>query len=423
MKFAIVTLGSSGDLSPFLAVARALTHRGHDVTLLSQAPYEYQVRAEGVAFRPVADEAAHRRTLEHPLLWHPVHGFGVLWRHLAVPAIEATCEILGEMAAETRPSAPMVVLASPMAAGARFARQRWPNQIRLLSGYTAPMGLRHIADPLFVGPWQVPRWVPEFARSGLWACLDHLKLEPMARPALSHWQRNWGTPPIETSAFGDWLHGPEGGVALYPEWFAPVPDQWLNRGVRQFDFPLFRPSNPVEVAPKVVEFVGRPSPYIVIYAGSAARAESKTLVVAIKAATELGLRALILGPHLRAGAHVDPTAARAEVLLAPQLPLSAVLPRAHTFVHHGGIGSVAEAFQCEVPQLIVATAYDQFENGAHVARLGAGSWCRSQDLTVEKMRGLLQSSAPRPNRQRPWSVRTVNPTSLSGFLEEAARPE
>jgi rhamnosyltransferase subunit B len=52
--------------------------------------------------------------------------------------------------------------------------------------------------------------------------------------------------------------------------------------------------------------------------------------------------------------------------------LPAVLPGAAIFIHHGGIGSVAEGLAAGVPQLIVASAYDQFENGARLQPLGLG---------------------------------------------------
>ena len=73
MKFAVVTLGSAGDLHPFLAIARGLARRGHDVRLLSQTPYEAQSLAEGVPFTSVVDTATHERTLKHPQLWHPLN--------------------------------------------------------------------------------------------------------------------------------------------------------------------------------------------------------------------------------------------------------------------------------------------------------------------------------------------------------------
>jgi UDP:flavonoid glycosyltransferase YjiC (YdhE family) len=53
-------------------------------------------------------------------------------------------------------------------------------------------------------------------------------------------------------------------------------------------------------------------------------------------------------------------------------PFSQLLPRAAAFVHHGGIGTTAQALKAGVPQLIVPMAYDQPDHAARVVRLGAG---------------------------------------------------
>jgi 2'-5' RNA ligase len=66
------------------------------------------------------------------------------------------------------------------------------------------------------------------------------------------------------------------------------------------------------------------------------------------------------------------------VLCVDEAPLGGVLAKASAFVHHGGIGSVAQGFAALVPQLLLASAYDQFENAMRVEQLGQG--CR-QNLT------------------------------------------
>jgi hypothetical protein len=143
MKFAVVALGSTGDLYPFLAIASALARRGHDVTLLGQAPYESQVLAEGVGFRAVVGSAEHHRTLEHPLLWHPLHGFGVLWHHRRASG-EPTCLALGELARSGERRA-IDGAGDPIAAGAglpAIAGRADPALVRL----HRTLALRHTSD-------------------------------------------------------------------------------------------------------------------------------------------------------------------------------------------------------------------------------------------------------------------------------------
>ncbi|MCI0358401.1 MAG: hypothetical protein L0211_07960, partial [Planctomycetaceae bacterium] len=43
-------------------------------------------------------------------------------------------------------------------------------------------------------------------------------------------------------------------------------------------------------------------------------------------------------------------------------------------VHHGGIGTSAQAMAAGVPQLIMALAHDQYDNADRIQRLGIGNW-------------------------------------------------
>ena len=46
----IATVGSFGDLHPYLAIAIGLKERGHSVTLASSAMYREKVEGEGIRF-------------------------------------------------------------------------------------------------------------------------------------------------------------------------------------------------------------------------------------------------------------------------------------------------------------------------------------------------------------------------------------
>ena len=54
------------------------------------------------------------------------------------------------------------------------------------------------------------------------------------------------------------------------------------------------------------------------------------------------------------------------------IPFSTVLPRAAAFVHHGGIGTTAQALAAGVPQLVVPLAHDQPDNAVRIRHLGVG---------------------------------------------------
>jgi UDP:flavonoid glycosyltransferase YjiC (YdhE family) len=68
-----------------------------------------------------------------------------------------------------------------------------------------------------------------------------------------------------------------------------------------------------------------------------------------------------------------PTDLPASVLHVPYAPFSRVLPRCAALVHHGGIGTVAQALAAGIPQLVVPVAYDHFDEARWLRRLGVGA--------------------------------------------------
>ena len=397
MKIAVVTLGSAGDLHPFLAIGRELKQRGHDVYVLSQEPYEAEVLAEGLKFISVVSAKFHSRTMNHPQLWHPLHGFGVLWRHLAVPAIQPTCDALGALGAMNGER--LVVLASPLAVGARFAKDRWPNSLRLISGYTAPMALRCDSDPMFLGSWRVPAWWPQGRlRRVLWSLLDRWKLEPLSRPALVHWQRTWGTPAIRGSVFGEWVHSPDGGLALYPSWFAPVPEQWRRRGVVTAGFPMYRASRQFHLQTELKQFLLAKGCVAVIYPGSASIHSEDLIRLGIEACRRAGLAFVVVARELSDTLRAE-IAIRGDGEHVAWTSFASLLMHARVLIHHGGIGTCAQAIAAGSPQLILASAYDQFENGARIQELGVGKYWNLKTATVSKLQRALASQALLTMRQ------------------------
>lgn len=60
------------------------------------------------------------------------------------------------------------------------------------------------------------------------------------------------------------------------------------------------------------------------------------------------------------------------VFIAGYTPYSELFPRACINVHHGGVGTTAQALRAGRPQLIAPYLVDQPDNAARVVRLGAG---------------------------------------------------
>ena len=78
------------------------------------------------------------------------------------------------------------------------------------------------------------------------------------------------------------------------------------------------------------------------------------------------------------------------IFVAAYAPFSALLPHASAFVHHGGIGTIAQSLAAGVPQLVVDMALDQHDNAERLERLGAGLSIRASRFSPERALPLLQ---------------------------------
>ena len=360
MHLLVATLGSAGDMYPFLRLARGLQARGHRVTMIGPAVHAAMAEAAGVAFVGMGTEAEYLAMLEHPDVWHPRRGFGVLWGGLG-----DKLDLLAELVADQPVDEPLALLAHPLALpSAALARAARPS-LRVVTAWLAPANLRSVHDPLTIGPLRIPRWMPLAWRAALWRRVDRDVIDPVALPALNAARARRGLAPVahfiehlETTA--------DASLTLFPPWFAPTAPDW-PRPLAEGAFPVYDP-HPAALSPELAAFLDDRPPPLVFTPGSANRQAPRWFERALGATNRLGRRAIFLTTHREQ----VPAALPAHVLWQAYVPLRAILPRCAALIHHGGIGTTAEALRAGVPQLVVPLAYDQFDNGARVQALGAG---------------------------------------------------
>ena len=117
----------------------------------------------------------------------------------------------------------------------------------------------------------------------------------------------------------------------------------------------------------------------------------KFFTSSVEAIKILGWRAILLTPHPAQLPELDSE----DILYAPYIPFNKLFPHVAALVHHGGIGTLAQALAAAVPQLIVSFAFDQPDNAYRLEALGAGLALTQQDYTIssaiEKLQYLVNS--------------------------------
>ena len=90
--------------------------------------------------------------------------------------------------------------------------------------------------------------------------------------------------------------------------------------------------------------------------------------MAVAACDALGARGLLLTKY----PDVIPARLPPPVRHCAFAPFRQLLPLCGAVVHHGGVGTTAAALEAGCPQLVLPLAWDQPDNAARVAALGAG---------------------------------------------------
>jgi rhamnosyltransferase subunit B len=367
----VVTTGSAGDLFPFLKLARSLQEAGFAITFVGPQLHEPMVRQAGFALHGTFADPA---VLDDPDVWHPTRGFRVVWR-----AVRPGLRALGPIVAALPRDEACLIVAHPLAVHeALLCRAQRPG-VRVVLGYLAPSNIVSVHDPLMLGPHKVPRWVPPGVRRWLWSQVAARLIDPVVMPDINADRAAAGVAPA-SGLLSLLATGPDLSVTLFPAWLAAARPDW-PQPMLCGDFALFDPAPDPAFAPELLAFLAQGEAPLVFTPGSANRQAGAYFAHALAATMALGKRAIFLTPHR----DQLPSSLPPSVLWQSYLPLQKLLPQASALVHHGGIGTTAEALRAGIPQLIVALAFDQFDNAHRVEALGAGLGLRKTRLTTPRL--------------------------------------
>jgi rhamnosyltransferase subunit B len=359
--YLVITMGSVGDVLPFMRVASGLQALGREVTFITHSYHAKLVDGSGLRFIGLGTVDEYLRMIADPDLWHPRKGFAAL-----MATYRDLLEQINDAIRSVPSQAPKVVVAHPFVVpGAAISRECGSIE-SIVAAYLAPSNLRTLHDPLTLGPMTVARWVPMNVRRALWRFGEKAWVDPVAVAQINAARKPLGLPQVD-SLLTHIAGSADLSVTLFPAWFAaPVPD-W-PRPMISGDFPLREAQTDAVFDDNLSAFLAAGSRPLVFTPGTGNIHAADFFACALAAILRIGRRAIFLTGE-RAQVPFD---LPESILWQPYVPLSALLPHAAVLIHHGGIGTTSEALRAGTPQLVTPFAWDQFDNGARVAALGAG---------------------------------------------------
>lgn len=360
-RIVIATLGSYGDIHPYMAIAAELRARGHQPVIASCESYRVKMEAAGFEFVPVRPNVPPPQEQDQVMMdrvMHPRSGSGFLLNEMLFPFVREGYDDLLQAVAGAD-----LLLTHPISFAGPLVAQT--TGIPWVSSVLAPVSFFSAYDP--------PR--PPF-----WSWMRHLNiLGPRFLAAFfnlfknfyknHHYEqfRNELGLPDRGSAIFEGAHSPALVLALFSRVFAqPQPDWPPQAQITGFAF--YDGRNELEMPPALTKFLDEGAPPIVFTLGTSAVWVARDFYrQSIAAAKLLGRRAVLLigddRNHLQEA--VPPG-----MIAVNYAPFEALLARACAMVHHGGVGTTSQGLRAGIPTLIVPFAFDQPDNAAHAERLG-----------------------------------------------------
>lgn len=390
MRFLLSTIGTAGDVHPFVAIGLALKRRGHDVVVAANPHFAERITRYGLTHEPVGTEEEYRQLVTHPGLVGGLRGPAYVLFNLIVPAV-------GAMAAAMKRAHAAAPLDAVCAHFICFGAPRIAEQLGIpcATCVLAPMFWNSRHDrPRWPGlPPNLPGWVDRPMRKLMRAAasvrfdpavnrqFDALGV-PRSRSFVVHEARG-----ENVDARGR-VRGPaRPALGLWSTELRPRRDDDPERG-RICGFTWFDRaqslSGPDEQSLRA--FMGEGGPPVVVTLGSSVVHHGQDVyALAREACRRVGRRVVLLGA--RDGRADD---GQDGVYALGYAPYSRVLPHGCCTVHHGGIGTTAQSMRAGVPSVIIPFANDEFDNAARAAACGVSVTLRRRELGAESLAAAIK---------------------------------
>ncbi len=378
MKVSILSYGSRGDVQPYIALGLGLQRAGYRVTLAAPALFRSFVEQYGLRFAPLPGDPTElmRASVEKappsasPLA--PLRVGAVMARY----ALPVARQMIDDVRAACRGADAIIhTLLLTVAGHEEAMRLGVPDFSALVFAVFAPTQSfpNALFPPFPLGPSFDRQLHVYFNRVFWWGnrlVYFWLRRKHKDLPPLTSWPFDPQNERVTPILYGfsryvvppppDW--GPDVRVCGY--WFLDAPPDW-------------------QPPPGLRDFLDDGPPPIFIGFGSVvSRDAKKTTRMVLDALEQTGQRGLLLKGWGGLGTEDLPKS----VYAIEHAPFDWLLPRMAGAVHHGGIGTTADALRAGIPSFIVPFTADQPFWGRQIAKLGLGPEpVPFRQLTVEKL--------------------------------------
>jgi UDP:flavonoid glycosyltransferase YjiC (YdhE family) len=382
LRIAIVTLGSRGDVQPYLALAVGVQRAGHTVTLVAPATFAEWIQSYGVAVTPV-------RFNPQAVMQELGKGRGG-FRTIAA-LLNALKTGMQESQAQVWQAAQQCDYFIQSATGMGALEVAAARGIPSALAYLFPMQATR-AWPMIWFPWR-------FSFGGAYNLFTHWLMNTLlwqvGGAMANQWRKQFGLKPwrsySEALSYARQLRTPH--LYAYSPHVLPKPADWDDDQHLTGYWFLESPFDWQPSADLLAFLEGGPPP---IYIGFGSlnmtdgAAHTRRVLQALESSGQRGLLLTGWGGLTR-------QSAPANVYSVENVPHDWLFPRVAAVMHHGGAGSTGGGLRAGVPSLITPFAGDQILWAERVAQLGVGPRLPNlKKLSAEKLAEAMQAAVHDP---------------------------
>jgi len=385
MRIAIITIGTRGDVQPYIALGKGLINAGHTVRLATHKDFEELVKSYGLEFFLIRGNSQERmgkqemrdvlekgnfittamymiRSAEHALSEWMEDGLAAC-QGMDLLISGSVSLTVGAPLAEKLHLPLLQAQIFPSAPTRDFPSVILPQTLPNLGGMFNLVSSRLISQIT----WLAVRPMINRVRK------DILGLPPAPFNGLSHTRPPEGFPliygfsPSVIPAPADWRT--EDHITGY--WFLDPPDDWTP-------------------PPDLLNFLQADSPPVYVGFGSTGSSDpAETTDLVLQALSKIQQRAILLSGW----GGMQKTDFPDTVFMLDSIPFSWLFSQVAVVVHHGGAGTTSAGLRAGVPSVVIPFSTEQAFWGQRIYKLGVGPMpIPRSKLTVDRLAKAIQEA-------------------------------
>lgn len=373
--FIVATIGTYGDVYPFAQVAIALKKMGHETTFITNPYFEKTVQQFGLDFYPLGTKEQYLMVLQNDKLWND-QTFLDIALTLFLPNLDTIAQFIHQRPQDEQ----FIILAHQnLLANAGLAQAHRPDFVTVVGGALYPCVFGEAKEAHHTEDLEGRRYS------------DMPTIIPVNRA-----RALVGLPTV--NSYSDlFTNIASFNALLFSQWFGEKETHWPDNLI-EGEFIFHEETSSSIFTKELEQFLALPTKPILCTFGTGNLHCKEYFEHALSAIQKDDQRAIFI--------------CKDRNLLPKNLPDSvlwleycddfpALLQRCALIVHHGGIGTLAESARAGVPQLVIPSLGDQWDNAARIKNYQLGSSIPGPQLNAENfyvvMTELLQSASINKN--------------------------